>query len=446
MSRYKALPAERNLSKFDIRRGYAFTRSSVLALPTSYQAAGSEPIICKANEVALIDEIEVSMLSNDANTNAIVTLRVNGIDVPINFPGTTDLVRTERLVWRPRGNLVVHPGQTLAAKASATLVSQLFIRFRKKGLTQAIADGDIAGGGGLPNVASTNTVAGSGTSAGTAKAIVPAVAGKSVEILAMLFTGHNYNAAADAIRLSFFDGSTTHSTIARAWRQGATARYAQPLVIGNTDGCIQGPAGFGVYITPTVNLAGATPTADWVVVYRYIPESRIAVVSPTGTLGATMSTKAGKFWVNCETAVTSSVVDAQADAFFAAPVGSDVMVKVKGWVQSATGTEEAPGVYPSIGLGLGSGTLTLGGIVATAALGGMVTFGSNAAGTPANAGVLFGQDDTLMPVNASRRPAFFGYHLSAGIVNRSQLAWGRIEGDTLESQDTSGRSQFTYIV
>lgn len=449
MSRYKALPEERNLSKFDIRRGYAFTRTSVLAVPASYQAAGSEPIICKSGEVALIDEIEIAMVSNDGNTNATLTLRVNGIDVPIHFPGTADLVRTERLVWRPRGNLVIHPGQTLAVKAAVALTAQVFIRFRKKGLTQAIADGDIAGGGGLPNVASTNTVAGSGTVADTAKAIIPAVSGKSVEILAMLFTGHSYNAAADNVRLGFWDGTTgsfaaNGSTIARAWRQGATARYAQPLIIGNTDGCIQGPAGSGVYIQATTNLANATSPADWVVVYRYIPENRITVVSTSGALGATATTR-GKFWVNCETAVTSSILDAQTDAFFAASVGNDMLVKIKGWVQSATGIDDAT-VNPTIGFGLGSGVATNGGVVATFALGGMLTFGGNAAGTPANCGILFGQDDTLMMANMSRRPAFFGYHVLAGIVNRSQLAWGRIEGDTLESQDTTGRSQFTYIV
>lgn len=442
------IPSERNLSKFDIKRGYAFSRSTSSGLATSAPATGA--ITCGTNEVALVDEITINAVTNDAATNHTVNLLVNGITVPIHFVGIADLTRTERFVWRPRGNLVVHPGQTLKATGVGAFLDHATVRFRKKNLTAAIRDGDIKGGGRLPNIASTNTVTGSGTSAGTAKQIIPPVSGMSVEILSLVFTGHNYNSAADNIRLGFWDGTTGNfgangSTIMRVHRQGANPRYAQPIIIGNTDGCIQGPSGSGVYIQATTNLAGSTPTGDWVVVYRYIPANRMEVLSATGTLGATPSAR-GKFWCFTEAAVSASLADAQIDPWFAATTGNNCLVKAKGFALSTISDSATPAVAPTmLGFGLGAGPTTS--VVAHAGLGEIVPSYSNNAGTPADVSNTVAHDDTLLVTNLSSRPGFFAYQFAGtDIVSRAHLVWGRFEADTLQAQDASGRSQYGFFL
>lgn len=446
------IPAVRNNSKFDVRPGYFFARTSSVGLPISYPASGSEAIRCGDTEVALIDEIEMSSVTEDGNTNHDVTLKINGIELPFHFPGATDQQHVQRLVWRPKGNLVVHPGQSFTAKAETAPIAHLIVRGRKKSLFAAIRDGDLRGGGRLPNVASTFTVSSSATTNGTARQIVPPIAGMRVEILSMVFTGHNFNAAADNARIGFWDGSTgsfsaNGATIMRAWRQGASSRQAQPLLIGNTDGCIQGPPASGVYVSASTNLVGTTQTGDWIIVYRYIPENRGEVASAFGTPGATIAGKS-KFWVYTEAAVASATTNSDFTRWFGAQTGSDTLVKVKGWAQSAT-------ALPSIGFDVIGFSLGASGTGITpvppnphGGLGAYVPLTSDGAGTPAAVGVLHGQDDTLLVCNQSRIPSFMAFQALAGeITNRAQLAWGRFGGDrTLTNQDTSGQSLFTYFV
>lgn len=438
----------RTVSKFERPASY-FVRSNAFGIPTGYPASGSEPIRCGANEVALIDEIELQSNTTDSNANHTVTLKVNGLEAPINFPGTLDQVRGDRIVWRTRGNLVVQPSQSLAIKAAVASYSDVVIRFRKKRLVDAIRDGDIPGSGSLPNIASTNSVSAGGTAAGTAKQIIPPVSGKSVEVLGLLFTGHNFNAAADNIRLGYWDGTTGNfaangATIMTAYRRGASSIYAKPLVIGNTDGCIQGPSGYGVYIQSTANMAGATPTADWVVLYRYIPANRIEVASTTGALGATPSAM-GKFWVTCESAVTTSVLDLQLNRMFAdLGTGVDTRVKIKGWAQSAHVLNDSAAQL--LGFGLGNGTVA-NGILSHGGLGGYIHMLADFAAGNNPIGHLVGQDDTLLECMLSRIPAFAAYQTTAtpSLVARCQLAWGRFGGGKILNQDMSGQSQYGII-
>lgn len=443
----RPLQSERNLSKFDMRPGYAFVRTpATVGLPGSLSATGA--IICGAREVAIIDEICINATTNDAATNKTVTIKINGLTFPIHFPGTANLLRNERIVWRPRG-LIVHPSQFFAASGSGAFQENMLVRFRKKSIVQAYADGDIPGGRRLPNVASTNSVAAGGTSAGTAKAIVPAVAGHCVEILGMVFTGHNYNAAADNIRLGFWDGATGNfgangNTIIRAWRQNANVHYAKPLVINDTGGCIQGPSGSGVYIQATANLAGATPTGDWVIIYNYIPANRLEVGSPTGAAGQT--TFGAKWWVNTEAAAAGIAGEQQLTRMFGAVSGTDLLVKIKGWVTSATVATTASTLINEIGLGLGTGTIA---IAAAQTLGEMVSMfaSDDAAGSPTAVGYLLGQDETLITTSLRSIPAFaIAEFAAADFANRSQLAWGRFGGAPLTHQDASGQSQYGFIL
>jgi len=450
---------ERNVSKFDTRNGFFFVRTTLQGLPTAYPVTAASAIVCSSTEVALIDEIEINCITSDSNANTDVFLKANGVEVPFHFPGTTDQVQAQRIVWRPRGNLVVQPGQVLAAKTGVLADAHMLIRGRKKPLTAAIRDGDLKGGARLPNLASTYTVDSSATTNGAARQIVPPVAGMAVEILSMVFTGHNYNAAADNALLAFWDGTTGSLAaqgvkVMRAWRQNAPARHAPPLLIGNTDGCIVGPSGWGVYVSATTNIVGATQKADWVITYRYVPADLRAVndglrigasfVPSAGSLPIAAGQPKGRFWVYTEAAVSASGTDSQKDRWFASEPGFDALVKVKGWATSCTALPTL--ARAQLGMSFGTAGTGVTPLTPDAGLGGYVAVPADAAGTPAAVGTLIGQDETLMVCNVSRIPGFHAYQFAGGeITNRAQLAWGRFEGRKLTSQDTSGQSVFGFI-
>lgn len=268
-----SLALGRTRSKFDETQvpGFGIFRTGALGLGTSYGAA---QITCGTDEVLLIDEVEIYGLTPDSSANVTAFLKVNDIEMRFHFPGLVNQRKNDQMVWRPKGNLMVRPGQTLTAKASAANTIHMHVRYRRMQLSKAIMLAEVQGG--LTNVCSTDTVAGSGTSAATAKAILTGVAGYHVEVLGFTLTGHNYNAAVDSIRLGFWDGTTGTTfasggkTIFKGYACGADREYSPRLLIGDTRGCIQGPTGWGLYIQASTNLAGATPTADFNVIYRLV--------------------------------------------------------------------------------------------------------------------------------------------------------------------------------
>lgn len=234
-----------------------------------------------AGEVALIDKIVMRAQTNDAATNVTVTFEVNGTgnDIPFHFPGVVDNRRQDQIILEPRGNWVIQPSQAFKVKATANNIATCNIYYRRMSLVKALEEKLIPAS--LPNVASTNTASAGGTAANTAKIIVTGVAGFSIEVLGFYFTGHNYNAATDRTILGFWEGTGTFYTApatkaATAWPihivhvGGANLGYAPRVLVNDTQGCIQGPAGYSLYIQSTANLAGATPTGDFVVLYRMV--------------------------------------------------------------------------------------------------------------------------------------------------------------------------------
>lgn len=149
----------------------------------------SAPIRCGPYEVALIDEILMTAQLPDSGSNVTCTIHINGatageLGAPatvtaqplrFNFPGIVDATvgfrRSDRLHLFPRGNLVVRPSSTLWVQASVANTVGCHIKFRRKGLLDAIRDGDIRADGTMPNAASTNSVTTGGTNAATSKNI-----------------------------------------------------------------------------------------------------------------------------------------------------------------------------------------------------------------------------------------------------------------------------------
>jgi hypothetical protein len=400
--------------------GYGFTRSLYTGIPTSYWTAGNEPISCGSTEVALVDEVVLSSLTNDAASNHTVTLQVNGLDLPIHFPGTVDQAVSDRIVWKPKGNLVVHPSQTLNIKCGTAGQAFARIRYRKMRMMEAIARGFLTS---LPSVCSTNTVTGSGTAAATAKQILAPVAGYSVEVLGFTLTGHNYNAAADNIRLGFWDGTTGGTfasggaTIFRGYARGASRVYAPRVLVGNTRGCIQGPSGYGLYIQATTNMAGATPPADFNVLYRLRKDTD--VVSTSGTPGATPAV-CKKFWCYTESIAELSTALGNNIPFFGT-FGSDPLVRIRGHVGTAISGNTATG-NNLLGLGVGA-NITNGAIAEYVPLQDDRAAGANQVSRS------WFDDEMIVNCRSSQTPGFGGIDTSGAtaLSARSQLVWGTLQ-------------------
>lgn len=393
--------------------GYGRLRTSYLGLPnaaTPTTVLGTENLLAaRTGEVILIDELRIQGHTNDAATNLTVNIQINDQTLPFHLSGTSNARRHETLVWKPKGMLMLHPGKTLRAWASTSNLAYVSGRYRTMTVQKAAELGYLSGGT-LPNVASTNSVTGSGTTADTEKQIIAPLAGHYVEILGFTCTGHNFNAALDSSLLAFWDGTTgtfgnDAVKVFRNYHRGVPGVYQAKTLVGNTRGCIQGPAGYGVYILQTTNVAGSTPTADFNVIYRY----RKATECIANT-GAEMTTGGKKWWRYHEGTTLGT-----SRTFFDVSTAPACTVKILGHAGSLTGTDQA--ANGGVGIGMGAD--------ATALI--SEFYAINGDGNAGAAGRSWAVDDDVYFCSMATDPAFVGADAASAITGRSQLAWGVLE-------------------
>jgi hypothetical protein len=414
-----------------------YASTGIFGLGNATITNANAPIRCDATEVALIDEVVMTAPPQTTTSNISCFLAINGRTVgelgaessaaahecKFHFIGGAATVRqTQRIVLQPRGNMVVSPSSTLWFKGNSSATINVHVKYRQKRLTKAIADGDIKSNGGIPLVASTNSVTGSGLDTATAKAIIANGGSSGIEILGFYFTGHNYAATIDDHRLGFWDGvngtfATNGNTVFRAWAQGINQVFAPRIIVDDTRGCIQTSVGNGLYVQATAGLAGnPTPTSDYVVMYRRIN----ALESDfSGTIGTT-PTMRKKWWLNKEGAGGAAV-----DYFFADPGLTDEtgkqMVKIHGHAFSCTTNNSALGL---IGLQWGDG-------LSESISDSTFVSGDGTAATVSTSGARTGLNTRL---KLNLKPGFLAFN--AAITNRTQLAWGTFGA----SSDTGRRS------
>lgn len=470
------------------RTGEWLVVSGASGLTTSY-ATG---ITCASHEVALIDKVTFVGLTNDAATNMTITLEVNGTEIPFHFAGKADSRRSGKKTWKTNGNLVVHPSKTLRAKASANTASSIAIHYRKMTLVKAMEAGLLSEGT-LPKVASSETLTGSGLSAGTAKKIVnaifynvafdggdsadfsvgetltfggggtarleeytingaigtikfemlsgnvpaddesitggtssatadvngtPASENRIIQILGFAWTGHNYNAAEDTSRLGFWDGSGTFGSngnrVFTVFAANADNRFAPEILIGDTQGCIQGTSGSSLYMDASTNLAGTTPTGNYCVIYRYIRQTDVH--STTGAVGANTGGK--RFWIFTDADLGSA---GQPVRFFGTSMPS-TNVRILGQAGSFTSVNEVAFANTAM--------LTIGTTDSSLTISETMVLQSDAAGTPAIASSSFYDQEFDVVVSTVVAPGFGGTNITASGVSRSHLVWGYL-GDGL---------------
>jgi len=453
----------RSRSKFD--KGYSnqfYVRPAVTGLPIAYTAAATAAIGGTAastvpgpasDQVIVIDEIRLSASTADSATDTTIGIQIRADynqdgsnetqEFLFHFASAANRQVGTDLVWKPYG-FVMPGGATTAGlplaadmtfKCSAANVGNILVKGRRMSKLQAMQQEYY---GSLPQIASTNSVAAGGLTAATSKAIVPAVAGKAVEILSMVYTGHGFNAAADDCRIGFWDGTTgsftaNGSMFGRAYVQGTDPACAARIVVNDTRGCIQGPVGSGVYVQASTNLAGATPTGDWIITYRYITTPE--VFSTTGAVGSAISSTSSlkKFWFFTEAAVSATGVPvnwwSNATSFTAA---GGARVRVYGQVISAKcAVATNPAIAnPAIGLALGTdATLPISESY-------IFTEMDQSADTLPSARC-YSQDDIETVVALSLNPGFGGLDITSALT-RAQLVWGVLDSTTKTSITDTG--------
>lgn len=271
------------------------------ASPTRTGSTHQDPIItCSATEVAFIDRIIINCSTGDGVANVNVTMEINGVDCVFHFVSADDTARNKVYDLRPVGNMVVNPSQTVRIKCGTITWSDAEVEYRKYTLSEAYRLG-LLDGGTIPSVASTNSITGSGTSSGTAKKIVDCPAGYQIRVLGFYHTGHNYNTAADSSALGFWEETgtfytppatkaTTAHMVCVAHARGANEGFAPNIFVDDTEGCIEGPEGYSLYIQQSANIAGATPAADFVVMYQLV-QAQHGIQSTTLTTALTGGTE-----------------------------------------------------------------------------------------------------------------------------------------------------------
>jgi len=131
------------------------------------------------------------------------------------------------------------------------------------------------------NATAANVVFAPVTVAGTTKQIVAAIAGFRIQVLGYYVSGHNYVAADDYLSLGFWEGTgtffngvatkaATAHLVTVAHMHGHHGRLAPRIRVDNTDGCVEGPTGYGLYVRASTNVAGYASNADVFVMYRYV--------------------------------------------------------------------------------------------------------------------------------------------------------------------------------
>lgn len=402
--------------------GHGTLRTSITGIGTSFSATNllSPP----TGYVALVDQLVLKAITNDAASNHSVVVEVNGEELTFHASGTANARRVERLVWNTKGNLVVHGGEVLRCKSptyqagngSNAFEQNWSVSGRYRLMTQSRAtDLGYFAGATLPQVASTNSVAGSGTTAGTEKQIIPPLAGHYVEILGFTCTGHNFNSAEDSSLLAFWDGTTgtfgaDGVKIFRAYHRGAAGINQARVMVGDTKGCIQGPAGYGVYILQTANVDGATPTADFNVIYRYRKTTECA-----NNTGASITTGGKKWWRYME-----GVTDVNTTGAWTSFFGSGIptcTARIRGQAVSLTGADNYS-FDAEAGIVLGAA-----GGIATGTNFGEVFLINGDGGAAATAYSVATED--VLECTTAQDPGFFAIALGSGAMTaRAHLAWG----------------------
>lgn len=249
---------------------------------------------------------------------------------------------------------------------------------------------------------------------------------EAIEILGMYLTGHNNIAGTtDDIRLGYWNGGGTNFTtdgkmIFRGFTRGLNSRYGLRLLLDNVDRCIQGALGSDLWVQASTNLAGATPRADYNIVYR-----KVKVSTVSNTSGATnhIPVSRGKWWCLTETDPGVAEFLPFFDPASISGIGS-ATARLKGYAHSAVCTQNATPATVAIGFSPGL----------AATLDPELVNGLTAAGVSSNT---WGRDGIAQDTPLADIPGFVAVDLGNVISSRCSLAFGTF-GTSVVSRTVAG--------
>lgn len=287
--------------------------------------------------VAIIDSIRINWACADvAATVLTVTITLNGVELVFCEQTQSGRIRNPTTLLRPKGTLMVTPGNSMLAKTNAIFgtngsIAFLSVDYRLMSVTKAIEAGYMTG---TPFVACLNS-----TLTTTPVTMVPTATvttGRGIEINGIAITGRQSNAtggAAKTVLVEFLDpGASTHRKVFKNC-YATNDPSGSPAMIVN-DCKIRGPLGYGLRVT-----AGETASNASVVVWgQYYSGSQKTYpgtgVPPTSLTG---SFDAGEyFWIFEDTTTGSSASPHNYIFPNTTVASSEDMVQVDGYAISST--------------------------------------------------------------------------------------------------------------
>lgn len=392
---------------------YARTRSAMSGASgyatNSYVTLMTVP----ADTVAVIDSIMVSGLHDNTAANGTVTFSIDGTnDLAFVFPGevgAAGAVGTNHVMRVPvNGGMVIGPGKTLRVKTNNAVVEWL-ASAGVRGYFLSVAEAARLGlyAGQTTSAQPCNFAYSSGSlTASTRTVMVPAIAGYSIEINGVWFTGSTLTATAgDTLLLEFSDASATHRKVMKVFNgQTTSANYfAHRLNTGSGKVLIRGPVGYNLSATASTNAASGKLQA--VVWGRYVPNQE--TYDGTGIVNTTSTSGGRLFWYYTETNTGSNLEQAL-------PTTAGSVAVVKGFMSSANGAAGS-----SSGIGISTSNLPI---------------GSLHVHVP-SAGNTLVEDDLHSPVLASDKVGFLNQTAATGVA---MTMWGELLPDTAVSSGYFG--------
>lgn len=380
---------------------FARTRTNVAS---SYTTLMTVP----ADTVAVIDYISVIGTHDNTAANGTVTFSIDGTnDLTFVFPGevgAAGTVGTSHSMRIPvNGGMVIGPGKTLRVKSNNAVIEWI-VSAGVRGYFMPAAEAAKLGlyAGQTSSSVPCNFAYSSGSLvASTRTVMVPALAGYSIEINGVWFTGSTLTATAgDSLLLEFSDGAATHRKVMKVFNgQTTSANYfANRLNTGSGNVLIRGPVGYNLSATASTNAASNKLSA--VVWGRYVPAQE--TYDGTGVVNTTSTTGGKLFWYYTETNTGSNIETAL-------PTTANAVAIVKGFISSANGAAGS-----SSGIGISTSVLPIGTLHVHVP----------------SAGNTLVEDDLHSPVLASDKLGFINQTAATGVA---MTMWGELKQDTAVS-------------
>jgi hypothetical protein len=236
-----------------------------------------------ANMVYVIDSVHArfkgratAAAANDTLTLRITDIAADVLDMPINIPGTATESGTFVIDWRPERSMVIGPGMTLQGRVSNNTVDPDFVvtlnilgfmMTREEARSYSLAPTAWNGS----SYTSSGFMGGVRPANNARTALIPGVAGKSIQVEFIHVSLFANNAAADnPAFLSFYDGTTEYKLM--QWYSRSTALNTRKWLTYQGGGMeLNGPISadpanpFGLFFTsPIANVASVLVAGRYV--------------------------------------------------------------------------------------------------------------------------------------------------------------------------------------